>query len=274
MNEIAKPLNKGVLWLVLSGMVVALLPTGCRHQSEPDPDVSPAVSTQDLIAKADGLYAGREDISKARSAIATLREARVKDYKNYDVLWRLAKYNYYLGSHTKTEAEREKAFSEGIQAGKAAVAAEPGRVEGHFWLGANYGGSAQTGTLAGLATVSDIREQMNEVIKIAPSYESASAYMVLGQVDLEAPKLLGGNPSEALEILQKGVRLAGDNSMLRLRLAQAFSRNNRPAEALKQINDIEKMTPNPDYLPEHKEVLAEASQLRSKIEEQGKGAGN
>lgn len=254
-------------------MVLALLPIGCRHQSDPDPVASPPVSTKDLITKAEGLYTGREDISKVRSGLATLREARVKDYKNYDVLWRLAKFNYYLGSHTKTEAERDKAFTDGIEAGKAAVAAEPGRVEGHFWLGANYGGSAQTGTLAGLATVSDIREQMNEVIKIDPSYESASAYMVLGQVDLEAPKLLGGNPLEALEILQKGVRLAGDNSMLRLRLAQAFSRNNRPAEALKQIDDIEKMAPDPDYLPEHKEVLEEASQLKSKIEEQDKGAG-
>jgi tetratricopeptide (TPR) repeat protein len=267
-SEIAKPLNKRVLWFLLSGMVVALLPTGCRHQSDPDPVVSPAVSTQDLIAKADSLYAGREDISKVRSGLATLREARVKDYKNYDVLWRLAKYNYYLGSHTKNDAERDKAFSEGIEAGKAAVAAEPGRVEGHFWLGANYGGSAQTGTLAGLATVSDIREQMNEVIKIDPSYEGASAYMVLGQVDLEAPKLLGGNPSEALETLEKGVRLAGDNSMLRLRLAQAFSRNNRPADALKEIDDIEKMTPDPAYLPEHQQVLVEARELKGKIEEQ------
>jgi tetratricopeptide (TPR) repeat protein len=267
-SEIAKPLNKRVLWFLLSGMVVALLPTGCRHQSDPDPVVSPAVSTQDLIAKADSLYAGREDISKVRSGLATLREARVKDYKNYDVLWHLAKYNYYLGSHTKTDAERDKAFSEGIEAGKAAVAAEPGRVEGHFWLGANYGGSAQTGTLAGLATVSDIREQMNEVIKIDPSYEGASAYMVLGQVDLEAPKLFGGNPAEALETLEKGVRLAGDNSMLRLRLAQAFSRNNRPADALKQIDDIEKMRPDPAYLPEHQQVLTEAKELKGKIEEQ------
>jgi tetratricopeptide (TPR) repeat protein len=269
----AKPLNNWVLWLVSCGLSLAFLTTGCRHRSDPGPGASPTVSSQNLIAKSDSLFASREDISKVRSSIATLREARVSDYKNYDVLWRLAKFNYYLGSHTKNDEEREKAFTEGIEAGKAAVAVEPGRVEGHFWLGANYGGSARTGTLAGLATVSDIREQMNEVIRIDPAYEGASAYMVLGQVDLEAPKLLGGNPAEALELLQKGVRIAGDNSMLRLRLAQAFSRNNRPADALKQIDDIEKMTPDPAYLPEHKEVLTEANQLKSKIEEQNRSAG-
>jgi predicted Zn-dependent protease len=56
--------------------------------------------------------------------------------------------------------------------------------------------------------------------------------------------------------------------MLRLRLAQAFSRNNRPTDALKEIDDIEKMTPDPAYLPEHQQVLAEARELKGKIEEQ------
>jgi tetratricopeptide (TPR) repeat protein len=205
-----------------------------------------------------------------RAAINTLKEARTRDFSNYDILWRLSEYNYYLGSHTTNDEERGRAFREGIDTGKAAVQAKPDAVEGHFWLGANYGGSAKTSVLAGLSSIEDIRNEMQVVLRIDPSYEGGSAYMILGQVSLEAPKMLGGDPSAAVEYLQKGDRLDNANTMLKLQLAEAYYKTDRISDAKKKLDEIEKVAPDPDYLPEHREVLEGVKDLRKRIEEKEK----
>jgi tetratricopeptide (TPR) repeat protein len=241
--------------------------SACRRNKDVADPTEVRQSTAELIQKADTLYEQREDLSKVRAGITTLKEARVGDFSNYDILWRTAKFNYYLGSHSKNDDEISRAFRDGIDAGKAAVKIHNDRPEGHFWLGANYGGSAQTGVLAGLSSMNDIRNEMEAVLKIDPGYEGASAYMALGQVDLESPKVLGGDPERAVENLEKGVRLDPANSMMKLRLAEAYLKTNRVKDATNELDEIEKTTPDPKYLPEHKEVLTEAAQLRTKIEQ-------
>jgi tetratricopeptide (TPR) repeat protein len=221
-----------------------------------------------MIQKADELYAQRADLGKVRAAINTLRVARTADFDNYDILWRSAKYDYYLGAHSPNEDEKNRAFREGIEVGKAAVNVHGDRPEGHFWLGANYGGSAQTGVLAGLSSISDIRDEMEQVLKIDPTYEGGSAYMVLGQLDLEAPKMMGGDPERAIAYLEKGDKLNLQNSMLKLRLAEAYFRTKRFNDAKKELDEIAKMKPDPNYLPEHKEALEGAEKLRQQIEQQ------
>ena len=50
-------------------------------------------------------------------------------------------------------------------AGKAAVQLQPNKPEGHFWLGANYGGTAAHSTLANLSSFQDIKGEMEAVLK-------------------------------------------------------------------------------------------------------------
>ena len=107
--------------------------------------------SSEAIAEADRLYEGRADLMKARQAIVTLRQAQAEDPTNYDIAWRLAEFDYFLGSHTSDSGEQDKDFREGIEAGKLAVKLQDGKPEGHFWLGANYGGSAELSTLAALS---------------------------------------------------------------------------------------------------------------------------
>lgn len=213
------------------------------------------------IAQADKLYAQREDIARVRQGVIQLRQARAADPQNYDAAWRLAMFNYYLGAHTKDDKERDKAFRDGVEAGKAAVKLQDGKPEGHFWLGANYGGIAQTSTLGGLSALEDIRKEMQTVLRLDEGYQSGSAYMVLGQVDLEAPKMLGGDAKRAVEQLEKGLRFGDTNPLLRLTLAQAYIQVKRTEDARKQLNAILSMKPNPDYLPEYKEAAAEAKKI-------------
>src|SRR5262245_12713092 len=88
------------------------------------------------IAEADALYEGREDMQKARVAVAALRQARTSDYGNYEAAWKLARAAFYVGDHTDVDSERSNMFREGTEAGKAAVQLQPSKPEGHFWLGA------------------------------------------------------------------------------------------------------------------------------------------
>jgi Tfp pilus assembly protein PilF len=205
---------------------------------------------------------------RIKQGMILLRQALMADYKNYDAAWRLAMFNYYLGSHTNDNNERDKAFREGIENGRLAVKLQSDEPEGHFWLGANYGGSAQTGILAGLSAIEDIKNEMETVIRLDKTYQGASAYLVLGQVYLEAPKLFGGDLNKAVDVLEKGIKVEPDNSLLRLQMARAYLAVKREKDARQQLNYILNMKPDPNYLPEYKESVEQAHQLLDKLSPQ------
>ena len=177
----------------------------------------------------------------------------------------MAKYNYYLGAHTPESAEKTKAFNDGVAAGKLAVQLQNDKPEGHFWLGANYGGKAQLSVLAGLSEVDDIKSEMETVLKIDEKYQAGSAYVGLGQLYLEAPKMFGGDVNKAISYLEKGIKIAPDNDMMRAKLAAAYAEAHRNEEARKQIETIMSTKPSPDYLPEYNDAVAEAKKVQERI---------
>ena len=253
--------------LLFLGIVALFGFMACQHEP-PAATNETGVSSQtsaEAVQDADRLYRGREDLMNVRQALVALRRASMADGGNYDLAWRLARVNYYLGSHTKDEGEREKAFREGIQAGNLAVKLQDGKPEGHFWLGANYGGSAQDSTLSGLSEVEDIRREMEIVIKLDERYQAGCAYMVMGQTYLEAPVLLGGDRYKAVEYLEKSISVGPTNALARIHLAEAYLAVNRNVDAQKQLDALIAMKPDPDFIPEHNDALAEARKLQEKL---------
>lgn len=261
--------NLGSIGLVLFIQLAGIAGLACRNQHtevEKDPGQPDKTAASERIAVADQLYSQREDLSKVRLSVAELRQARIADYGNYEAAWKLARANYYLGAHTTDERERDDAFREGSDIGKIAVELDGGKPEGHFWLGANYGGAAEHSTLAGLSSVEDIRREMEAVLKIDEQFQGGSAHLALGQLYLQAPRLLGGDYQKAIEHLEKGLKFGSNNAMLRLRLAEAYFETKRVADARKQIAVILKMTPDPDYIPEYKEAVDKAKKLLEKMD--------
>jgi len=249
---------------------VSLVLVGIACQQSPPTDqmslrASDAKVAAERIAEADALYDGREDLNKARVAVAALRQARTADYGNYEAAWKLARAAFYVGGHTDNASEQDDMFREGIESGKAAIALQPDKPEGHFWLGANHGGSAAHSTLANLSSFQDIKREMDAVLKIDESYQGYSAYLGLGRLYLQAPRVLGGDSAKAIQYLEKGVKLNPNNTMMRLHLAEAYEANNRDAEAKKQIEVIMAATPDPKYTAEHKDAIAKAQKLLTKI---------
>lgn len=237
----------------------------CKKSAKATSEPTPARPTADAIAEADALYAGRGDLTNVRRALVALRQAQAGGPSNYELAWRLAKLNYYLGSHSADDTEREKAFREGTEAGKLAVKLQDGKPEGHFWLGANYGGNAQISMLAGYADSEDIKREMETVLKLDEGFQAGSAYMVLGQVYLESPRLLGGDAQKAIEYFQKGLKFGPNNALLRWHLAQAYADANRKEDARKEIEGLLAMKAEPGYEPEHKEAVENAQKLAEKL---------
>jgi hypothetical protein len=255
----------GIIWLHFFVLIGGL---SC-HSQRPEVTAGDArgdqKSASEQIAEADQLYAERGDLSRVRSGIALLRQARVAEDNSYEAAWKLAEFSYYLGAHTKDEREKENAYREGTDAGKIAVQLQNDKPEGHFWLGANYGGAAENSVVAGLANIEDIRAEMEAVLRVDESFQAGSAYLVLGQLYLQAPRFLGGDNQKAVSYLEKGLRFGSNNALLRLRLAEAYHAINRDAETRKQIDFLMKMTPEQNYVPEHKEAVEKAQQLLEKM---------
>src|SRR6185503_11791350 len=182
---------------------------------------SDAKMSAERIAEAEPLWEGREDLAKARVAVAALRQARTADYGNYEAAWKLARASFYVGDHSDNDDERDDMFRAGTDAGKAAVKLDPNKADGHFWLGANYGGAAAHSTIANLSSFNDIKTEMEAVVKIDESYQGYSAYLGLGRLYLKAPRVFGGDTSKAIEYLEKGVKHSPNNSLMRYYLAEA-----------------------------------------------------
>ncbi len=226
---------------------------------------SDAKMAADKIAEAEPLYDGREDMNKARLAVTALRQAHAADYGNYEAAWKLARAAFYVGDRTDNETERDAMFKEGTDAGKAAVQLQPNKPDGHFWLGANYGGGAAHSTLSNLSSFQDIKGEMEAVLKIDEGYQGYSAYLGLGRLYLQAPKMLGGDPAKAVEYLEKGVKFNPTNTLMRYQLAAAYEAVGRSGEAKKQIETLMSTTPDPKYMAEHKQAVEDAKKLLEKI---------
>ena len=254
--------------IIWAALLVVLSSIGCQKSAsslQSAAELGDRKVATEQVAAAEPLYGQREDLAKIRSALALLRQAKTADPESYDAAWKLARATYYLGEHTTNDSERDDLFLEGIEAGKAAIQIQPNKPDGHFWLGANYGGKAEHGTLSSLSSVQDISRQMEAVLKLDESYESGSAYMALGQLYLKAPRVLGGDTAKAIGFLEKGLTFGPKNALLRLRLAEGYEATNRDADARKQIEIILAMGPVPGYAPEQQDAIAGAKKLQEKI---------
>ncbi len=257
-------MHRFIVCSILVGLL--LFATSCNDGPHLESVTTDTASAAEDIKNADQLYAQRADLNQLRKGIISLRQALTKDPGNYEAAWKLSKFNYYLATHTDDVKERDEAFREGVAGGKTAVQLQNEKPDGHFWLGANYGAAAEHSSISGLATVDDIRDEMQTVLRLDEGYQDGSAYMVLGLVDLNAPAIVGGDPKKAVEEMEQGLRFGEPNAFLHLHLAEAYKKVGRIDDARREISTILTMNPDPNYLPEYKEASADAQKLLDQID--------
>jgi len=248
---------------------------GCLHAAAPSLGAASdgttgraSISVQ--VRKADDYYLGRQDLANVSEGVSLLRDAVAANPRDYESWWRLSKFYNYWGRHAP-DGEKVKLLRAGVEAGKKAVAVEPGRVEGHFWLGANYGLIAEEGGLLdGLRLIDTIRREMETVLKLDPDYEEASGLRTLGRICYRAPFFKGGDKHRSVQLLEDCLRRFPENSLTMLYLADSYQAVGRRQEARQMLEKILQLCPDPEYGPELADNQAGAREALAKDFRAGK----
>lgn len=214
------------------------------------------------LQRADSLYADRDKIESLQQAAALVE----KDFNNYEAMWRLAKFKYYLSDHEKDKAAKVKMLQAGIAAAEKAVKLDPARVEGHFWLAANKGEYADlNGGFGVLGLVRTVRKEFETALSIDPAYGKGSIQLALGQMLIQMPGIMGGSDKKGLEYLESGLKYGAQNAELKLAIAEQYAKKNRQDDAKKLLDEILKED-DPLRTPrEQEELRGKAQQMLASI---------
>ena len=194
-----------------------------------------------------------------------MTEALENDPTSFEAAWKLARVDYWLGAHAPQE-ERRRFLENGIEAARKAVALEPNRPEGHFWLAANMGTLAESfGLRAGLKYRGPVKEELETVLRIDPSFMNGSADRVLGRWYDRVPGLFGGSDKKAEAHLRASLKYDEHSTVSRYFLAELLLDQGRKSEARTELQKVIDAPFNPEWVPEDADYKEKARTLLAKI---------
>lgn len=249
-------------------LALYLAATPARPMTAGPGEHAPAPAVRAALAQdgdPDALYAAREDLAKAREAARIWSERLKADAKDFTSAWKLARARYWLGGHAP-EADRRAVLEAGIAAGRAAIAVEPNRPEGHFWVAANMGALAESfGLRQGMRYRGEIRNELLIVLKLDPAFQKGSADRALGRWYFKVPGLFGGSNKRSEEHLRKSLTYHPDSSASRFFLAETLLDMGQKAEARAELQKVLDAPLDPDWMPEDREFKQKAKTLLATI---------
>jgi hypothetical protein len=212
-------------------------------------------------ADPDALYARRDDLASAHRAVAIWAERLAKNPADFESAWKLSRARYWLGKH-EPEDQGKKTLEAGIDAGRAAVAAQPGRPEGYFWIAANMGALAEShGLRQGLKYRGAIKENLLKVLEIDPGFQQGSADRALGRWYYKVPGLFGGSKKKSEQHLRKSLTYNPDSTASLFFLTETLIALDRDQEARETLQKIIDAPLDPDWAPEDREFKAKAAAM-------------
>lgn len=218
----------------------------------------PALAAAQPARDPDALYANREDLASARDA-AAIWQARVgANPRDFESSWKLGRAFYWLGGHDARE-ERKQDFERGITAAERAIALRGDRPEGYFWKAANMGALAESfGLRQGLKYRGAIRDALETVLKIDPTFQQGSADRALGRWYLKVPALFGGSKQKSEAHLRKALTYNPASTASHTFLADTLFAMDRDADAIEELKKVLAAPLDPEWTPEDREFKAQA----------------
>ncbi len=214
----------------------------------------------------DALYRDRDNLTSATAAADVWATRLAADPKDFESAWKLARARYWLGSTGLPQHQRRAALEDGIAAGRKAVAIDPNRPEGHFWIAANMGALAESfGLRQGLKYRGEIRDELQRVLKIDPGYLQGSADRALGRWYYKVPGLFGGSNKRSEEHLRKALSYNPQSVITRLFLAETLIDLNRKDEARKELQAAIAAPEDPEWAPEDRRFRDQARGLLKQV---------
>jgi hypothetical protein len=210
---------------------------------------------------ADALYADRQNLASARAAETIWAQRLQQNARDFEAAWKLARARYWLGGHAPQQ-ERKALLEAGIAAGRAAVAVEPNRPEGHFWIAANMGALAESfGLRQGLKYRGEIKSELETVLRLDPAFQHGSADRALGRWYFKVPGLFGGSKKKSEEHLRKSLTYGVNSTASRFFLAETLLDMDRKPEAMAELQRVLDAPLHPDWTPEDREFKDKAQRL-------------
>jgi tetratricopeptide (TPR) repeat protein len=219
-------------------------------------------SAEELIVQADALYMEMMDMETAEKALELYREALGAAEDKYEPYWKISRIQYYIGAHTPDKKDKQVIFSQGVYHGKKAVALQPEKPDGHYWLGVNNGKYGETkGVMKSLSLVKPIKESMFKIIEVNRGYEDGGADRVLGRVFFKVPGIAGGSKDKSLEHLEKSKELGPEDPLTRVYLAETYLAKDRVDDARAELDYVLNMSDDPRWVSGVAEAKTDAQEL-------------
>ena len=210
---------------------------------------------------ADTLYADRQNLASARAAETIWAQRLQQNARDFEAAWKLARARYWLGGHAPQQ-ERKALLEAGIAAGRTAVAIEPNRPEGHFWIAANMGALAESfGLRQGLKYRGEIKSELETVLRLDPAFQHGSADRALGRWYFKVPGLFGGSKKKSEAHLRKSLTYGVNSTASRFFLAETLLDMDRKPEAMAELQRVLDAPLHPDWTPEDREFKDKAQRL-------------
>lgn len=200
-------------------------------------------SADELVAQADEMLLSLADMETAQEILAKYEMAAETIDNKYDVNWKMSRIVYHIGNHTADKKEQQEIFTRAIVLAEKAIALEPEKPDGHYWMAVNNGSFGESkGVMKSLGLVKPIKASMNKVIELDRSYEDGGADRVLGRVFFKVPGIAGGDKDESLRRLLKSIEFGPNNPRTLLYLGEtylALKEIDKAREALDKVLNIE-----------------------------------
>jgi hypothetical protein len=224
-----------------------------------------AIALPAAAQNADALYADRANLASATAASTLWSEASKRDPRDFAAAWKLARVAYWLGGHAP-EKDRRGYLETGMQASRAAIALEPQRPEGHFWLAANMGTLAESfGLRNGLRYRGAVKDELETVLKLDPAFMNGSADRVLGRWYFRVPRLFGGSNKRAEEHLRASLKYDENSTISRFFLAEVLIDEDRKPEARAELQRLIDAPLSEEWAPEDQEYKVKAAALLRRL---------
>jgi hypothetical protein len=212
------------------------------------------------------LYADRSNLASARQA-AVIWKANLAagGAGAFEAAWKLARADYWLGGHAP-EGERRKWFEEGIDGGRKAMALQPNRPEGYFWMAANMGTLAESfGVRQGIKYRKPIKDALLTVLRLDPGFQQGSADRALGRWYYKVPGLFGGDHKLAEQHLRESLKYNDNSTASHFFLAELFLDDGRNADARLELQKVLDAPLDPQWTPEDREFKGKAQKLLASL---------
>jgi tetratricopeptide (TPR) repeat protein len=210
-------------------------PSKSFRKKRPMPNAS---EVEKILEAGDADYAARAEPGRVLRIAERLRNADQATH-NYDVQWRLARAESFLGNIAKSSEERRRRHQAGCAAGALAARLAPERVEGHLWRGINFGELAHAlPALLAIPAIMAARGALIRATKIDPTAHDGAAYCIMGRLARKSPPLLGGGFHAAQTHFERAIVIAPANTTARLHFAELLADAGKADAAREQLQAL------------------------------------